>query len=316
MNSSIVTVDSTVRGFGTRSVLNGASFSMNPGDVYGLIGLNGAGKTTLIRLLLGLLRLDGGICRVLDKDPWLHAPALYKKVGVVLEHSGFYGSLSPLENLRFYGAAKGMTSKEIDTYVEEWWRGTVVAENKKPVKFLSRGQRVQCGIARAFLGRPAVCFLDEPVVALDVNAYDHFCSLVLHARRMNSAVLISSHQLDAVEELCNHVGILENGTIRHLEGVGAGEGEWWMIKTEERPGDRKVIQRNIGTTVTYKDGGWHFILRGDATETIPRIVSELVETGCPITEVGPIRSRMRERIRRHYEVPVVPKESKERIDNE
>ncbi len=311
MSSSIVTVENVIRGFGTRSVLDGASFSMNPGDVYGLIGLNGAGKTTLIRLLLGLLRLDGGTCRVLGMDPWLHAPALYRRVGVVLEHSGFYGSLSPLENLHFYGAAKGLTRFDIDAYVEEWWAGTVVAERKKPVKFLSRGQRVQCGIARAFLGRPAVAFLDEPVVALDVNAYDHFCSIVSHAQRLSSTVLISSHQLDAVEDLCNRVGILENGRIRHLEGVGALEGEWWVVKADERPADGEVIRRKIGSTVTYEDGGWHFSLRSKPEEVIPGIIAELVGAGCRIIEVGPARSRMRERIRRHYEIPVGAPKHKE-----
>ena len=110
-----------------------------------------------------------------------------------------------------------------------------ISPRRKKVKYLSRGQKMQCAICRAFLSRPDVHFLDEPTVALDVDAIDHFYSLVMRARGRGATVFISSHQLSAIEDLCDSVGMLHNKAITIVASAsmgGAGGPVSWMVRCD------------------------------------------------------------------------------------
>jgi ABC-type multidrug transport system ATPase subunit len=221
------------RTFGKSLVLDDVSLRIEAGGVYGLVWLNGAGKTTLIRILLGLIRRDGGSVSVCGFDPWRHEPAFYRMAGVALESDGFYGNLGVRDNLRIFAAAKGVPWDEAERYFEEHWGGTDIYKTDRKAKNLSRGQRVLCGLARAFLGRPRVCFLDEPTVSLDFRAYEHFKGLVLDAKARGAALLISSHQLGVIDDLCDRAGLLFGGRIEEIERGGAKFSEAVMSKYRE-----------------------------------------------------------------------------------
>ena len=109
MGAPLIVVHSLRRGFGATPVLQGLDLDVGGGTVFGLVGRNGAGKTTLIRVLLGLLRSEGGSVSVLGYDPWHHEPAYYRSTGVVLEHDGFFGNLTFSQNMVFYARARGTT---------------------------------------------------------------------------------------------------------------------------------------------------------------------------------------------------------------
>jgi ABC-type multidrug transport system ATPase subunit len=218
----IIDVKNLRRAFGKAVVLEDVSLRVEAGGVYGLVGLNGAGKTTLIRVLLGLIGRDEGSVEIAGFDPWRHEAAFYRTVGVALESDGFFGNLTVRENLRIFAGAKGVSQKDADRYLEEYWGGTDIfcrgdrLQSPAPprkVKHLSRGQRVQCGLCRAFLGWPSVYFFDEPVVSLDFLAYEHFKTMVGEAKSRGAAVLISSHQLEVIDDLCDRVGILKGGRL-------------------------------------------------------------------------------------------------------
>jgi len=217
---AIIDVTNLSRSFGKSLILNDVSLQVEAGSVYGLVGLNGAGKTTLIRILLGLIRRGGGSVSVCGFDPWRHEPAFYRQVGAALESDGFCGNLGVTDNLRIFAEAKGVPWGEALRYFEEYWGGTDIFKTDRRVKHLSRGQRVQCGLARAFLGWPKVYFLDEPVVSLDFRAYEHFKGLVLEAKSRGAAVLISSHQLGVIDDLCDRVGLLGGGRLEDVERGG------------------------------------------------------------------------------------------------
>ena len=168
------------------------------------------------------------------------------------------------------------------------------------MKFLSRGQKVQCALCRAFLSWPQVYFLDEPTVALDVDAYDHFCSLVRYARSQGATILISSHQLSAIEELCDGVAMLHNKNVVILKsGVESGLPKQWLIRCGADEKFGKAIESVCGLPAVYHDAAWHLSL-AQPEEMVPRIVSALVDAGCGILEVRPESDSIKERIRTHY----------------
>ena len=214
---AIIDVQNLSRSFGKNPILKDISLRVDESTIYGLVGLNGAGKTTLIRILLGLLRKDGGGATVGGFDPWRHRPEYYRITGVTLESDGFCGNLGVRDNLKVFAAAKGIPWSGAEKYFKEYWGDTDIFTAERKVKFLSRGQRVQCGLCRAFLGWPKVFFLDEPAVSLDIKAYEHFKQLAREAKARGSALLISSHQLETIDDLCDRVGLLRDGKIVELD---------------------------------------------------------------------------------------------------
>ncbi|MDR3012115.1 MAG: ABC transporter ATP-binding protein [Chitinispirillales bacterium] len=216
----IIDAKNLSRAFGSSLILKNISLQVSGGSVYGLVGLNGAGKTTLIRVLLGLIEKDGGSVEVAGFDPWRHQTEFYRMVGAALESDGFFGNLTVKENLRIFAAAKGIGEKQADEYFEKYWGETDIYTSTKKVKHLSRGQRVQCGLCRAFLGWPTIYFFDEPTVNLDFLAYEHFKSMAHEAKSRGAALLISSHQLEVIDDLCERVGLLRNGELEEVERLG------------------------------------------------------------------------------------------------
>lgn len=297
----VIDVKNLSKSFGKQSIIKDLSLEILENDVYGLVGLNGAGKTTLIRLLLGILKPGGGSIAVAGSDPWSHDAALNRRFGVVLEHDGFWGNLTFEQNMRIFAAAKGVSWTVATRYLDEYWSKSPLYNDKKPVKFYSRGQRMQCAICRAFLGTPDFFFFDEPVVALDVDAYEHFSLLVRTARARGATFLISSHQLDAIDDLCNRVGVLRDQRITELKinrRTAAG-GSTWELVTDPNARWASIIQEVCGCAAVFRNGAWQFdVINPDAA--IPALIARLVQGGCMIRAVAPAVNGFRDSIRNEY----------------
>jgi ABC-2 type transport system ATP-binding protein len=308
MSKNAIAAENLSKGFGRRIVLDGCSLCMQAGSIYGLVGLNGAGKTTLIRVLAGLLRPDGGSVTVLDCVPWTHAERMYQRLGIVLENDGFAGNLDLRDNLKLFAAAKGIAWSAVESYIKEFWTDTFVSLElrgpRKKVKYFSRGQRMQCGICRAFLGWPDACLFDEPTVALDVEAYDHFCTMARHAQGRGSAILISSHQLSFVEELCGSIWILDNKRLHSLQaganGSAPGFAREWVIVMRSAASYGEIIKQYCGDRAHCMDNAWRFFIE-KADVVIPDLITSLCAAGCRILEVRPEKQELRDKILTHYE---------------
>jgi ABC-type multidrug transport system, ATPase component len=305
MTPPIIHCDRLLKQFGRNIVIEDCSFEIDQGSIFGLVGLNGAGKTTLIRVLLGLLKPSGGAVSVLGHVPWDHSETLYQRCGVVLENDGFSGNMTVKDNLRIFAAAKGLSWQSVESYVREFWADTFIfgemSGPAKKAKYFSRGQRMQCSLCRAFLGWPEVYLFDEPTVALDVEAYDHFCFMCRAARGRKGTMIISSHQLPAIEELCDLVGILDNKKLHKLDvGPGAQSGGPWTIVTENTSVSKEIIEHEAGSAAAYYEGAWHVTLQTPRT-MVPEIVARLVHAGHGIHEVGPEKQDLKDKIRTHYE---------------
>lgn len=296
-----VTVENIAKYFGAKEVLKDLSLTLKAGTVFGLVGLNGTGKTTLIRILLGLLQAESGNCSVLGMNPALHEKRFYQRVGVVLEHNGFFGNLTVRDNLSFFTEARGISKDQLNEYFSHYWSKTDIGRDTRSVKYFSRGQKMQCALSRAFLGWPEIFFLDEPVVALDLEAYDQFCDMVRTAQSRGATVIISSHQLDTIEELCTSVGILENGSVKILEELNRNRKEvLWLIKTDNSSEYKRQIEEVIGKPVTFHNGTWRFTLSGEGNRVIPKVISRLVSCGASVYEVRTEKKSFRKSIRQYY----------------
>jgi len=295
MTTSEYTIDITnvEKSFGSKKVLHGLSLTVSPGCVYGLVGLNGAGKTTLLRIILGLLHVQQGTIKVLGYSPQDHATALYQQTGVVLEHNGFSGDQTFMENMHFFGAAKHLTMTQVSEYIDMFWTELRKKAYRTKVKHLSRGQKMECALCRAFLGWPRLCVLDEPTTALDVDAYDRFCTLVGIARKKGCTVIISSHQLDTIEQLCDNIGILKKGVLHELSDQSHKDIKaTWLFQTADTQENRDLLEEIAQSRPVYVHGYWQVPISEPSIQ-VPLIVKKLVEKGAAVMEVRPLQSTIK-----------------------
>jgi ABC-2 type transport system ATP-binding protein len=186
-------------------------FQVERGDVCGLLGPNGAGKTTTLRMLVGLVRPTGGECRVLGVT-MTPSNGVLERVGTMIEHAQFVPYLSGRQNLRLYWESLGKDLADANLAQALWVAGLGDAVDRK-VKTYSQGMRQRLGVARALLGRPEVLILDEPTNGLDPGEMREIRSLLQRLAAEGVTVLLSSHLLSEVEQVCSHVVVMDRGRL-------------------------------------------------------------------------------------------------------
>ena len=206
------------------------------GDAFGFIGPNGAGKSTTIKILSTLVRPSGGEASVCGISVTRRPEGVKPLIGYMPDVLGIYDDMLVVEYLEFFAAAYGIRGegrrKKIDEVLELTDLG---AKREQPVKGLSRGMGQRLGLARCLLHDPKVLLLDEPAAGLDPRARIEFKELVLQLRRMGKTLLISSHILSEIGEMCNTIGILEQGNV-----LFAGSIE--EVQKKVRPGTRVSVR--------------------------------------------------------------------------
>ena len=215
METTVVDVTGLSRTYGDRKALDGVSFRANPGQVYGLVGSNGAGKTTLLKHLLGLLRATAGTVRVFGLDPVRDPVGVLGRIGYLSEERDLPEWMSIEELMRYTQA-----------YHPTWDAGyarelleTFALDPRKKIKDLSKGMRAQAGLIAAVAHRPQLLILDEPSSGLDVVVRRDILDAVVRAVADDGrTVIFSSHLLDEVERMSDHVTLMHQGRVT-LSGV-------------------------------------------------------------------------------------------------
>ena len=208
---SVLRVEALRKTFRQVRALDGLTFAVEPGTVFGFLGPNGAGKTTTLRILAGLARPDSGAAFLAGSPAGPDSPAR-RLVGYLPEEPRFYTWMTATEFLRDYVAGLfGLGVDEAKRRTAEWLErvGLQDAARRKIAGF-SRGMRQRLGLAQALLNRPQVVLLDEPVSALDPAGRRDMLLLIEELRR-TTTVLMSTHILDDVERVCDTVGIIDRG---------------------------------------------------------------------------------------------------------
>jgi len=192
--------------------LNNVSLSVEKGESFGLIGLNGAGKSTLIKLILGIIFPDEGEIRVMGELPG--EILVKRKLSYLPENPSFYESLNAEEILNFIGRLRGFSGKNLKKSIREILDKVGLYEHrKKLLRKYSRGMLQRLGLAQAFIGKPELVILDEPLNGLDPLGRKMARDLIIEANKEGSTIFFTSHILEDIEKICNRVGILHRGEL-------------------------------------------------------------------------------------------------------
>jgi ABC-2 type transport system ATP-binding protein len=194
---------------GLRAV-NGISFSVDQGEIFGFLGPNGAGKTTTIKILTGQLRPTSGLACVAGCNVVTEREALKPQIGVVFEHQNIYENLSARDNLNFVARLYGVNTRTVDDALVQVG---LADRAKEKMKNFSNGMKQRLLIARALLHRPKVLFLDEPTRGLDPTVARDLRIFIASLADQGVAVFLTTHYMEEADRLCDRVAIINKGEI-------------------------------------------------------------------------------------------------------
>jgi ABC-2 type transport system ATP-binding protein len=263
MSTAAIETHGLVREFkkGPRAV-DGIDLRVEPGEVYGFLGPNGAGKTTTLRMILGLVRPTSGTATVAARH-----------TGALIEGPGFFPYLSGRDNLRVLARHRALPDTAADAALNR-----VGLDGGAPFRTYSLGMKQRLGVAAALLGDAALLILDEPTNGLDPGGMAAMRGLLRDLAAEGRTVLLSSHLLDEVQEICDRVGVITGGrlvaesTVAAIRGAGA-------LFVRASPVDVATTVASRFGAVTAADGG----LRCESPA--PQLVQALVEAGVEVYEV-------------------------------
>jgi ABC-2 type transport system ATP-binding protein len=207
--TNAIEVADLVKSYGPLRAVDGISFQVEPGQIFGMLGPNGAGKSTTVEIVEGLREADSGEVHVLGIDVRRHPRKVKERIGVQLQSTAFYKQLSPRQLLRLF-ASFFSKSLPVDDLI-----AAVNLEEKAdaPSDSLSGGQRQRLAIAVALVNDPAIVFLDEPTTGLDPQARRSLWDVISRLRSEGKTVLLTTHYLEEAERLCDRLVVIDHGKV-------------------------------------------------------------------------------------------------------
>jgi len=289
MTTSVVETHDLTRRYGERLAVDRVSLTVRRGEVYGFLGPTGAGKTTTLRMLLGLITPRGGRATVLGGQPG--RPEVARRVGALVEGPGFFPYLSGRDNLRVLTRYRGLPDSAADAVLE---RVDLRDRGGDRFKSYSLGMKQRLGVAAALLGDPELLILDEPTNGLDPAGVAEMRTLVAALAAAGQTVLLSSHLLGEVQEICHRVAVINAGRlvieapVTELRGTAGG----LLVRAEPLDVVLAVGMRLAGDdAVTVTDGLVR--LRLDPGRA-PELTRELVLAGAGVQEIRPAERSLEE----------------------
>jgi ABC-2 type transport system ATP-binding protein len=213
-----ILVENLIRDFNGLRALDGISFSVQTGEIFGFLGPNGAGKTTAIRILTGQLRPTSGKAWVMGCDVVHERATLKPQIGVVFEYQNLYQGLSARDNLNFTANLYGVPKTWVEGALEQV--GLLERANDS-LKSYSNGMKQRLMIARALLHRPKILFLDEPTLGLDPNVAREIRAFIRDLGKAGITIFLTTHYMEEADQLCHRVAILDQGKIAALDSPQA-----------------------------------------------------------------------------------------------
>jgi ABC-2 type transport system ATP-binding protein len=256
MSDHVIEVHNLTKRYNGNAVVNGISFSVARGEIFGLLGPNGAGKTTTILMLLGLSDISAGQARVLGHDPTREPLQVKRQVGYLPDQVGFYDNLTAAENLRYTARLMGFDREEREQKIHASLGHVGLADvTDTRVATFSRGMRQRLGLAEILMKDAQIAILDEPTSGLDPQATLELLNVIRDLKHRGVSVLLSSHLLERVQSVCDRVALFNQGNIALIgtvpelgrEVIGGGfrveveaEGQGLAERLSAVPGVQKV----------------------------------------------------------------------------
>lgn len=210
----IITMNNIVKRFKDKTALDGISFKVNRGEIFGFLGPSGAGKTTTIKLLTSQLLPSSGEAKVFNKDIYSLKKNIFKDIGVLTDTSGVYERLSVWENLELFANIYGVDKKNIDEVLE---RLELIKDKKTLAKKLSKGMRQRLILARSVLHKPQLLFLDEPTSSLDPGVSQEVHKYLKELNKNGTTIFLTTHNMEEADKLCHRVAFLNEGKIEEID---------------------------------------------------------------------------------------------------
>ncbi len=244
MSISAIELSRIEKRFGALTALNGVTLSVAPGERLALLGHNGAGKTTLIRLVLGLIRPDGGTLRVLDGAAG--SMAARRRIAYLPENVAFHGALTGREQLALFARMRGRRATIVPGLLDRVGLGEAL---DRRISTWSKGMRQRLGLAQILIGEPDLVVLDEPTSGLDPISRGMFYDIVAELAGRGAAVLLSSHALTEMEARADRIVILKKGDIvadGRLAELRAGAALPIRLRVSVKPDEADRVAETVG----------------------------------------------------------------------
>ncbi|MFJ9315243.1 ABC transporter ATP-binding protein [Pimelobacter simplex] len=269
-NAPVATTENLTKVYGDRVAVDKVTMTVRRGEVYGFLGPNGAGKTTTLRMLLGLIRPTSGTAYA---DP---------SVGALIEGPGFHPYLSGRANLRVLARHRGQTDAEVERVLG---RVDLAGRGDDRFKGYSLGMKQRLGVAAALMGDPELIVLDEPTNGLDPAGMADMRALVVDLAREGRTVLLSSHLLAEVQEICHRVGVINDGRLLRESTVAELRGGVSLrIRATPEPEALAVAMRLAGDDGVRRESDGALLLSLTA-DRAPDVARALVAAGADVHEI-------------------------------
>jgi ABC-2 type transport system ATP-binding protein len=277
--STVIRTSGLTKHYGRVHALDGLDLTVEQGQIHGFLGPNGAGKSTTIRILLGLARATGGQAAVFDKDPWNDSVELHRRIAYVPGDVSVWPNLSGGEAIDFLSRLRG-TGKRDAAYRDERQRlmDAFQFDPRKKGRSYSKGNRQKVALIAAFAVPADLYILDEPTSGLDPLMEVMFRREIARVRDAGASVLLSSHILSEVEQLCDRVAILHKGNLV-FTGTWQDEGLRWKFDIDDWVKAAPVFAKFGGTVEAEQ------LVRFE-TDCVAEVVVGLVSAGVRVNEVA------------------------------
>jgi ABC-2 type transport system ATP-binding protein len=311
MKDFAVSVQDLSKRYGSLQAVDNVSFQVKQGTSFGLLGLNGAGKTTTFKMLVSLIRPDGGTAHVAGYDVVKEPMQVRAHIGYVAENPAFYTRMTTQETLRYICRLLEVPSQDQNQRIDSALELVGLMDKKHAyVGGYSRGMRHRLGLAQALLSEPQVLFLDEPTLGLDPLGAKNMRELILRLRQEREVtVLMSSHVLPEVESICDVVGIFDHGrlvaidTIENLRSTASDTMNLELLMIQPNEEVVQALQLIPGVKLVENNGARIVIKAAKENDLRPRILQEALNNNAQILSFGLKESSLEDILLRLVQTP-------------
>ncbi len=286
----VLQIDNLTKRYGKIKAVDNLNLTIDPGNVYGLLGPNGSGKTTTLGIILDILRQDEGSYQWFDGQHGDHARL---HIGAILETPNFYPYLNAEENLEIVRQIKGVKKQDFNELLEIV---NLAHRKKSAFRTYSLGMKQRLAIAATMIGDPKVLIFDEPTNGLDPQGIAEVRNILKRIADMGNTVIMASHILDEVEKICSHVAIIKNGKLLATGPVGAILND--DVTLELNSGDKIALTHALHemSTVSAISDKEHWVecLLDEDQMSVEELNRSLFERGIILTRLVARKRRLEE----------------------
>jgi ABC-2 type transport system ATP-binding protein len=288
----MIHVEGIQKSYGNLRAVDGISFDVPEGEMFGLLGPNGAGKTTTISMISGLLKPDQGRVSIGDIDVWESPIQAKRMLGLVPQDLALYEELTARENLMFWGSLFRLPKPELKANIDRWLERVGLQDRaKEAVSKFSGGMKRRLNLAIGLVHNPKLVLLDEPTVGIDPQARNNILDLVREIAKEGTTILFTTHHLEEAEALCDRIAIMDHGKILETGTLGelaeiVGSGDLVSIRGAFTPAQLKSAISEQDASILSSADNTATMSLGAGDMNIASLLQKLGTSGIEVNDVS------------------------------